>query len=263
MATVADVFDRLKAANYPGQENGIVALFASGSRLYGTFRPESDTDYAGVYVESPQEVLGLHRREHFTHSSGDNNSKNTSDDEDLNFHSLRHWVAKATQGNPTMIEFAFAPINLDNNVWTTMIVPYVGDFLCRKQINHFLGYADSQYKRLKGLIGRGKHGQRPELEAMFGYDTKMAAHMIRLMYEGIELMTSGKLTFPRPEVALLLDIRNGKFTFDEVDKMYLNLEPELRASEETSPLPRAIDQAKVSQLLTEAYLAHWRSIGLL
>ena len=112
-------------------------------------------------------------------------------------------------------------------------------------------------------LGAGKHGQRPELEALYGYDTKMAMHMIRLLQEGIELMKTGRLTFPRPEKELLLQIRKGEWTLNKVELYFAELEAELRATELISPLRKNIDRAKVSSIISNAYIAHWRSQCLL
>jgi hypothetical protein len=40
---------------------------------------------------------------------------------------------------------------------------------------------------------------RPELVAVHGYDTKYAMHALRLGLQGVELLSSGKITFPVPE----------------------------------------------------------------
>ena len=89
------------------------------------------------------------------------------------------------------------------------------------------------------------------------------ACMIRLLQEGIELMKTGRLTFPRPEKELLLQIRKGDWSREAVELYFAELEAELRATELISPLPRNIDRAKVSSIISNAYIAQWRSQGLL
>src|SRR5688572_31106775 len=37
---------------------------------------------------------------------------------------------------------------------------------------------------------------RPELEEMYGFDTKYAMHMLRLGFQGVELLTTGRLNLP-------------------------------------------------------------------
>jgi hypothetical protein len=64
-----------------------------------------------------------------------------------------------------------------------------------------------------------RNKDRAVLEAHYGYDTKHASHLIRLINEGKELLTKGIITFPRPDAELLRDIRNGKYTYDELMNM--------------------------------------------
>jgi hypothetical protein len=66
-------------------------------------------------------------------------------------------------------------------------------------VKQFLGFADDQLKRMTGQKGRGKKGQRPEIEVEFEYDVKAAMHTLRLLYECKELVSSGTITLPRPE----------------------------------------------------------------
>lgn len=61
-----------------------------------------------------------------------------------------------------------------------------------------------------------RNQRRADLESKFGYDTKHAMHLVRLLNEGKELLSTGNITFPRPEAKELLQIRNGKYSFDEL-----------------------------------------------
>lgn len=47
-------------------------------------------------------------------------------------------------------------------------------------------------------------------------DLKAIYHAIRIISEGIELLTTGGITYPRPEVDLLIKVRNGELTNDEM-----------------------------------------------
>lgn len=57
---------------------------------------------------------------------------------------------------------------------------------------------------------------RHELEVNFGYDTKHAMHLVRLMRMGEEILTTGEVLVKRPDAKELLDIRAGKWTLDEL-----------------------------------------------
>jgi predicted nucleotidyltransferase len=54
------------------------------------------------------------------------------------------------------------------------------------------------------------------------YDCKHGMHLLRLLYEGKELMETGKLTFPIPEPyrSEMMDVRNGKVSYEELLTKY-------------------------------------------
>jgi uncharacterized protein len=64
-----------------------------------------------------------------------------------------------------------------------------------------------------------RNKSRADLEARYGYDTKHAMHLVRLLSEGKELLLTGNITLPRPDARELLEIRNGKYTYDELMAM--------------------------------------------
>jgi hypothetical protein len=111
-------------------------------------------------------------------------------------------------------------------------------------------------KRLLGQ-GTGKHGQRPDLVNDFGYDTKAAMHAVRLLGEGTELMQTGTVTFPRPNTEELIDVRNGKYSLDQLCSRVSVLVTDLEHAYETSKLPPKPDRQAVSHILSEAYLDHY------
>lgn len=73
-------------------------------------------------------------------------------------------------------------------------------------------------KKAKKLLADrlAKFGSRQELVSKYGYDTKFASHLIRLLKEGQELLATGGLRFPLYSKDLLKEIRSGKYSMDEV-----------------------------------------------
>lgn len=57
---------------------------------------------------------------------------------------------------------------------------------------------------------------RHELEAKHGYDTKHAAHLVRLLRTGYEILTEGQCRVRRPDAKELLAIRQGSMTYEQV-----------------------------------------------
>ncbi len=104
---------------------------------------------------------------------------------------------------------------MGNEVWKE-IAGNRHAFLARGCAKQFLGFADDQLKRMTGKKGRGKKGQRPEIEEKFGYDVKAAMHTLRLLYECREIVSQGTITLPRPEREFLIRVRTGKHSMEKV-----------------------------------------------
>ena len=107
----------------------------------------------------------------------------------------------------------------------------------------FLGYLQSQRAAMTGEVGA--HTNRPELIAVHGYDTKYAMHALRLGVQGVELLTTGRITLPvpEPERAYLRQVRRGEVRLDDVVAQVDEAEARLAALQDTSDLPAEPDRA--------------------
>lgn len=63
---------------------------------------------------------------------------------------------------------------------------------------------------------KNRNPKRKDIENKFGYDTKHASHLYRLLTEAEELLSTGLITLPRPDREILLEIRGGLFSYDEL-----------------------------------------------
>jgi hypothetical protein len=104
-----------------------------------------------------------------------------------------------------------------------------------------------------------KRIHRPELEEMYGFDTKYAMHMLRLGFQGVELLTTGRLSLPMREPArsFLLNVRRGKVSEQECLTRAGELEQELTDLATASPLPDEPDEARVEEWVLGAYRRRW------
>jgi uncharacterized protein len=237
----------------------LVHLFIGGSELHGAKVGETDdTDLYGVYIEDPEHALGLNSREHFVWSTAGDDRRNGPDDVDVTLYSLRKWAGMAAKGNATALHFLFAnPHDVDPHTWHK-IQKDQSVFLSRTSAKQFLGFADSQFKRLTGEKGSGKKGQRPEYIGKFGYDTKAAMHGLRLLYECMELMQNGRITLPRPEKDLLIEVRGGSWTLERVLQHAQRLFKDVDDSVAKSPLPEKVKRSAISKLIARVHLEFWK-----
>ncbi len=253
---MADLLQHVRESGFPYPDR-LIHLFIGGSELHGAkVQGTDDLDIYGVYIEPPDTALGLETLPHFVWSTAGDDRRNGPLDVDLTLYSLRKWAGLACKGNPTALHFLFAENVLQNDVWLR-ILSRRNVFLARTCVPQFLGFADDQLKRMTGEKGRGKKGQRPEIEAQFGYDVKAAMHTLRLLQECLELVSKGKITFPRPERDFLVKVRTGGFSMQEVVAMAAEMFPQCEEATKTSPLVSEIDRQAVSTLVAEAYLRSW------
>jgi hypothetical protein len=169
-------------------------------------------------------------------------------------YSLRKFVRLAASGNPTiMILFHTEPL---------LITP-LGErlrgissrFVTRRAGRAFLGYMVQQRERLTGE--RGEMGARHVGER--GYDGKYAMHMLRLGFQGRELLQTGAMTLPMrpPERDYLLSVRVGREPLDDVLSQAGQLEREVQDLIETAPVPEEADADRLDLWLVDTYTEAW------
>lgn len=237
----------------------LIQLFVGGSELHGAkVGKTDDTDLYGVYLEDPEHALGLNPREHFVWSTAGDERRNGPEDVDVTLYSLRKWAGMAAKGNATALHFLFAePQEIDPKAWKKILAEREV-FLSRSSAKQFLGFADDQFKRLTGEKGSGKKGQRPEYIGKYGYDTKAAMHGLRLLFECLELMTHKRITLPRPEKDLLIEVRSGEWTLERVLAEAKKLVTEVEEAVSRSPLPERVDREAISKLVAQVHLEFWQ-----
>lgn len=96
-----------------------------------------------------------------------------------------------------------------------------------------------------------RNKDRASNEAKFGYDTKHAVHLIRLIRMCKELIQDGKLLVSRPDADELREIRNGKLSFDEVIEIADNSEKEIAELMKTTKLPKVPSLKKIDKIVFE------------
>jgi hypothetical protein len=53
----------------------------------------------------------------------------------------------------------------------------------------------------------------------FGYTCSSACHALRLLYQCTELLKTGEMTFPRPEAAILTEIKHGRMPIEKIEEL--------------------------------------------
>jgi len=104
---------------------------------------------------------------------------------------------------------------------------------------------------------KNRNATRSELEEQFGYDTKHAMHLVRLLRMGVEALTEGVLHVKRADAQELLTIRHGAWTYEQVIEYATEMDAKIQQLLATTSLPRDVDRLKIATLLLEVQDWAW------
>lgn len=259
-------------------EAGLILRVQVGSGVHGTSTSgQDDRDEMGICLEPSEFVTGLARvprgiddsghavefEQYQRHTVWDKPgglaNRSGAGDLDVVIYSARKWARLALGGNPTVLLALFVPD--DDVVYRSEVgaelVSNAHRFVSKLAAERFLGYLRSQKAAMMGEVGA--HTNRPELVAVHGYDTKFAMHALRLGIQGLELLTTGRITLPVPEPqrSHLRAIRRGEVEKDAVVAAITDAEERLTQLSEDTHLPDEPDRAWVDAWLHRSHLDYW------
>lgn len=102
-----------------------------------------------------------------------------------------------------------------------------------------------------------RNQQRSVLEEQFGFDTKHASHLVRLLHTGLEILQEHKVYVKRPDAQYLLDIRNGKYSYEEILERAEILDKEIQKAYNNSTLRKRVDIVECSKICTAIQSTIW------
>ncbi len=102
-----------------------------------------------------------------------------------------------------------------------------------------------------------RNPERKVLEEKFKMDTKHAAHLVRLLRMGYEILTEGKVVVNRPDREELLAIRNGAWSYEKLIEYAEEMQKKIDESYKTSSLPRSVDYDDLNKLYHRLYSMYW------
>jgi hypothetical protein len=259
-------------------ENGMILRVQVGSGVHGTsITGQDDRDEMGLCLEPRQFVTGLARVPNGIHGQGPSvrfeqyerhtawdraaglANRSGAGDLDVIIYSARKWARLALAGNPTVLLVLFVPdcevVYRDEA--GAELAANAHRFVSRLAAGRYLGYLTAQKAAMTGQPGA--HTNRPELVAVHGYDTKYAMYALRLGLQGIELLTTGRITLPVPEPhrAYLRSIRRGERPLAEVLDAVSDAETRLAQLRDSAAIADQPDRAWVDDWLHRSYLNFW------
>jgi uncharacterized protein len=241
-----------------------------GSTVHGLHQgDQDDRDEMAIFLEPPEFLIGLRLAksgrswgpfEHYVERTKPEGARSGPGDLDLVAYSLRKWLRLALSGNPTVLLLLFSPpesllVCTERGAALRTLAPAI---VSRKAGPRFVGYMRAQNERLIGTRGQ-RRVNRPELIEAHGFDTKYAMHVARLGLQGIELMSTGRLTLPmaEPDRSRVMAIRRGDVSLEDALAEIDDIERKLHTAVENSPLRELPDYERVDAYLIETYRDSW------
>jgi len=307
----------------------------AGSHLFGTSTSESDMDYKGVFLPTREQILLGNYKESLSQSTGDDQSKNSKDDEDIELYSLKKFCKMIARGDTAALELLFTPEHMiieKDPLWDDILA--IRDQLLSSRVSAMIGYARQQANKygIKGsrmgdlnnvikilrkhetecegpklkhawedilhdlkdfehvheITLSSKHEDSPEVPALDilgkrfdyhcnfdyvlqimtriyknfgqrareakknnGIDWKALSHATRVSIQGIELLTTGKITLPLKEkdVKLVKNIKSGSMDYPDVQNILESLLAQLELAKSVSKLQEKVPQEVLDELV--------------
>lgn len=231
-------------------EQAIVLVYR-GSIAHGTFIPNSnpssidDKDVLGIAMPTKQYFFGLKNFEQFERFEGE---------WDILVYNFNKAVRLLVKSNPNILQILWTPekhILKQTEVYKKLVANR-SLFVHKGIYKTFCGYSYGQLKKMENMAYSGYMGtKRKGLVDKFGYDTKNAQHLIRLLRQGTEFLKTGELIVERPDAEELKQIKLGAWKIDKVKREADKLFKEMEDAYKASKLPAQVNAEKVHRLVVE------------
>lgn len=106
---------------------------------------------------------------------------------------------------------------------------------------------------------KNRNEKRSNLEEHYGFDTKHASHLVRLLRMAEEILTTGEVIVERPDAEEILSVRNGSMTYDEIIGWASSQDTKIRdVLYKTTPLRKKPDVKLAAKVLMEVQDIYWK-----
>ncbi len=220
-----------------------------GSIAHGTYMPNKDPnsiddkDVQGVTAANIEHYFGLEQFEQ---------KESFIREWDIVNYEIRKFFRLLLKCNPNVLSILWLePVHY---IYTSVAGKYMIDqrdiFVSKQIYKSYTGYAYGQLKRMTHQAYKGYMGKkRKALVEKWGYDTKNATHLIRILRMGIEFLNEGVLYVHRHDAQQLLEIKHGEWSLERVKKEAQRLFERSEEAYDRCQLPKEPDYAAANELL--------------
>jgi len=223
-----------------------------GSISHGMYMPNKndnsidDKDIMSICIPPIDYYFGL---KHY-HNRGTIEIK--QNEWDIVIYEFKKAIQLLKKGNPNILSILW--LNEEDYIHQTesfiTLIDNKSLFIGKHIYHSFIGYAKGQlykmthFKKYDGYMGN----KRKRLVDKYGYDTKNASHLIRLLRMGIEFLNEGKLYIKRYDACELLEIKKGEWELKKVEEEAQRLFKIAELSYVHSKLPDNCDENGINKI---------------
>jgi len=234
---------------HPALKEWNILLGYRGSIAHGMYIPNSDPnsiddiDLMGICIPPKDYYFGLK-------SYGSRGTQEIKENEwDIVVYEFKKFISLLSKGNPNVMSMLWLDDYLHISEEGKALRDQRDLFVGKHVYHSFSGYAHAQLHKMAHFAFNGYMGEkRKGLVNKFGYDTKNAAHLIRLLRMCIEFLQDGVFRVKRQDAEELLKIKRGEWTLDQVKAEGESLFELAKEAYEKSPLPEELDHEKINKL---------------
>lgn len=247
--------------------NNVAYETIMGSYAYGVSSDTSDMDIYGfcippkdmIFPHLRGEIPGFGTQKNRFEQYQEQHIQSNKHNYDLSMYSIVKYFHLCMENNPNMVDSLFTPANCV--VFSTKIGQLVREnrklFLHKGYYHKARGYA---YSQISKIVRHGVTGKRKELVETYGYGTKFAYHIVRLLDQTEQVLVTGDLDLTRSR-DVLIAIRQGAWSEERIREYFAARERELEDVYHKSTVPYKPDEGRIKGLLLACLEDHYGSLS--
>lgn len=247
-------------------------LTLMGSVAYGVSSDTSDCDIYGFCIP-PKEIIFPHltgeihgfgkpatrfeqwQKAHIKDQSADKSY-------DITIYSIVKYFQLCMENNPNMIDSLF--VSQNSIIHSSHVANMIRDkrhlFLHKGLWHKFKGYAYSSLHKMRSKNPQ-EGSKRKELREKFGYDVKYAYHVVRLLSQAEQILTTGDLDLQeKGRREHMKAIREGRVSQEEIEQWASDKEKNLENLYIKSDLPWGPPEKEIKDLLIRCLEHHYGNL---
>jgi predicted nucleotidyltransferase len=250
-------------------------LATMGSVAYGVAEDTSDFDVYGFCIPPKKDIFPYAEKlygfdtasvfeQYQQHHIFDQDALGGKGREyDFTIFSIIKYFKLCMEGNPNLLDSLFVPQSCI--LHSTRVSELIRDnrklFLTKLIWPRFKGYAYGQLHKASGKNPE-EGSKRHKLREQHGYDSKYLYHVIRLLSECEQILTTGDLDLQeKGRREHMKAIRRGETPEVDIRKWAAEKELQLEKAFSESTLPQKPDEAKIKALLIQCLEEHYGSLS--